>query len=167
MLRRAAVDRGDLAAPPREFGACDAGIGALVDDVIDFAAEREERGDCAPAFGRQEQKAVVEARAALRGFLLAILVRRHRGHSVKMLGDATMLGRARKSGGLLLAILVGRHKRQDFRIEDRGLSGSGFSARIARVTTSAPSRASVARDGGETRRSRRRGSWSGCGRRRR
>ena len=42
-------------------------VGDLVDDVVDFAAERVERGDRAPPLRRQEQEAVVEARAALRG----------------------------------------------------------------------------------------------------
>ena len=54
-----------------------AGIGHLVDDVVDFAAERIERGDRAAARRRQEQEAVVEARAALRGLLLAVLVGCH------------------------------------------------------------------------------------------
>ena len=49
MLRRAGEDRGDLAAPPGELDARDAGIGDLVDDVVDFAAERVQRGDRAPA----------------------------------------------------------------------------------------------------------------------
>ena len=49
----------------------------FVDDVVDLAAERVERGDRAAPRRRQEQEAVVEARAALRGLLLAVLVGRH------------------------------------------------------------------------------------------
>jgi hypothetical protein len=51
-------------APPGELGARDAGVAAFVDDVVDFAAERVERGDRAAPLRRQEQEAVVEARAA-------------------------------------------------------------------------------------------------------
>ena len=64
VLRRAGVRGDDLGAPPRELAARDARVGDLVDDVVDFAAERVQRGDRASPFGRQEQEAVVEARAA-------------------------------------------------------------------------------------------------------
>ena len=63
--------------PPRELDARDVRLAHLVDDVVDFAAERVQRGDRAPARRRQEQEAVVEARAALRRLLLAVFVGRH------------------------------------------------------------------------------------------
>ena len=50
---------------------------ALLDDVIDLAAKGGERGDRSPLVGRQEEKAVVEARATARGFLLAVFVGGH------------------------------------------------------------------------------------------
>ncbi len=77
VLRRAREHGADLAAPPGELRAGEVRIGRLVDDIVDFAAERVERGDRAPPLRRQEHEAVVEARAALRGSLLAILVGRH------------------------------------------------------------------------------------------
>ena len=49
MLRRAVEGARDLLPPPRELGVRDAGVGDLVDDIVDFAAERIERGDRAPA----------------------------------------------------------------------------------------------------------------------
>ena len=77
MLRRPVERARDLLPPPRELRARDGGIRHLVDDVVDLAAERVERGDRAAARRRQEQEAVVEARAALRGLLLAVLVGCH------------------------------------------------------------------------------------------
>ncbi len=53
----------------------------LVDDIVDLAAERVERRDRAAPLGRQEQEAVVEARAAAGRLLLAVLVRRHAARS--------------------------------------------------------------------------------------
>ena len=78
MLRRAGEDLRDFLPPPRELRARHARIGHFVDDVVDLAAERVQRGDRAPARRRQEQEAVVEARPALRRLLLAVLVGRHR-----------------------------------------------------------------------------------------
>ena len=77
MLRRAVERARDLLPPPRELGARDVRVGHLVDDVVDLAAERVERRDRAAPWRRQEQEAVVEARAALRRLLLAVLVGRH------------------------------------------------------------------------------------------
>ena len=48
MLRRAVERARDLRAPPRELGARDGRVGHFVDDVVDLAAERVERGDRAP-----------------------------------------------------------------------------------------------------------------------
>ena len=66
MLRRAGEHGADLLPPPGELRARELRVGDLVDDVVDLAAERVERGDRAPPLRRQEQEAVVEARAALR-----------------------------------------------------------------------------------------------------
>src|SRR6266536_3006096 len=77
MLRLAGERGTDYIAPPPELRPGDAGVYRLVDDVVDLAAERVERRDGASAFGRQEQEAVIEARAALRRFLLAVLVGGH------------------------------------------------------------------------------------------
>jgi hypothetical protein len=52
-------------------------IAALIDNVIDLAAESVQRRNCLPPLRGQEKKAVVKAGAALRCFLLAILFRRH------------------------------------------------------------------------------------------
>ena len=57
-------DRRDLAAATRRASLRPRRVGALVDDVVHLAAERVERGDRAPPLRRQEQEAVVEARAA-------------------------------------------------------------------------------------------------------
>ena len=80
MLRRAVV-RGarPRAATTRAWRARRRRSVDLVDDVVDLAAERVQRGDRAPPLRRQEQEAVVEARAALRGLLLAVVVGRHAG----------------------------------------------------------------------------------------
>ena len=77
MLRRPVERARDLLAPPRELRARDGRIRHLVDDVVDLAAERVERGDRAAPRRRQEHEAVVEARAALRRLLLAVLVGCH------------------------------------------------------------------------------------------
>src|SRR5688572_516862 len=77
VLRAAPVSPGYLVAPPRELRAGDRRVGALVHHVVHFAAERIERRDRPPALRRQEQEAVIEARAAGGGFLLAILMRVH------------------------------------------------------------------------------------------
>src|SRR5205085_8392054 len=53
----------------------------LVGDVVHLAAEGIERRDRAAPVGGQEEEAVVEARAARRGLLLAILVG---GHTVRV-----------------------------------------------------------------------------------
>ena len=106
MLRRAGEHGADLLAPPGELRAGELGIGDFVDDVVDFAAERVERGDRAPPLRRQEQEAVVEARAALRRPLLAVFVGRHaappgrasrwrRGGNTRVARDARPVG-ARK-----------------------------------------------------------------------
>src|SRR6266850_1255004 len=52
-------------------------IARLVHRVVHFAAEGVEGGDRAPAFGRQEEKRVIKARSALRGFVLAVFVGSH------------------------------------------------------------------------------------------
>ncbi len=71
----------DLRAPPRHFHARRLGLRDLVDDVIHFAAERIQRRNRAAPLLRQEKKAVVEARPARGGLLLAVLIGIH--------GDAT------------------------------------------------------------------------------
>ena len=83
MLRRAVERAGDLLPPPRELGLRDVRVVHFVDHVVDLAAERVQRGDRAPPRRRQEQEAVVEARAARRGLLLAVLVRGHEQHRVR------------------------------------------------------------------------------------
>ena len=64
----------DLLAPPVQLGRCHAGIGDFVDDVVDLAAERIERGDRGAPRRRQEQEGVVEARAARGSAFLNILL---------------------------------------------------------------------------------------------
>ena len=58
MLRRAVEDRPDLATPPRQLDARNSRVGSLVDDIVDFAAERVQRGDCTPARRGQQPEAV-------------------------------------------------------------------------------------------------------------
>ncbi len=77
MPRLATEDAPDLVPPPVEPGPRDTGIARLVDRVVDLATEGIEGRDRLPLFGRQEQEAVVETRAAPRGLLLAILVGGH------------------------------------------------------------------------------------------
>ena len=72
-----AIEPLDLEPPPGELGGGHRLVADLVDDVVDLAAEGIERGDRAAPFRRQEQEAVVEARAAARRLVLAVLVRRH------------------------------------------------------------------------------------------
>ena len=69
--------RVDLGAPPSELDARDVRIGDLVDGVVDFAAERVQRRDRGAAPRIEQPKAVVEARAALRRLVGAVLVGRH------------------------------------------------------------------------------------------
>src|SRR5690242_15029926 len=61
MVRLAGEERGDFAAPPRELRGGDLWLELLIHYVIDFAAERVERGDGAAALRRQKQERVVEA----------------------------------------------------------------------------------------------------------
>src|SRR5205085_4107104 len=67
----------EFITPPRKFRGGDLRIEAFVDDVVDLAAEGIERGDRATALRRKEEKGVIEAGAARRGFLLTIIVGRH------------------------------------------------------------------------------------------
>ena len=83
VLRIAGVEFANFLAPPGELGACDAGIRTFVHHIIDFTAVGIQRGDGAAALRRQEQKAVVEAGAALHGFLLAIFGGRHAAYPLK------------------------------------------------------------------------------------
>src|SRR6266496_2738424 len=53
-------------------------LARLVHGVVDFAAKGIEGRDRVPALRRQEQERIVEARAALRCFLLTVFVRSHR-----------------------------------------------------------------------------------------
>src|SRR6185503_7455329 len=76
----------DLLAPPRELRRGHAGVGAFVDDVVDLAAKRIERGDRAAPIRRQEQKAVIEARPAGDRLLLAVFVSVHGFSSCELLG---------------------------------------------------------------------------------
>ena len=66
-------------ATRRACAAASCGVASLVDHVVHLAAERVQRGDGAPALRRQEEEAVVEARAARGGLLLAVFVGRHSG----------------------------------------------------------------------------------------
>ena len=67
----------DLRPPPGHFHARRLGLRDFVDDVIHFPAERvQRRNRAAPLFG-QEQEAVVEARPARGGLLLAVLIGIH------------------------------------------------------------------------------------------
>jgi hypothetical protein len=97
MMRLAGVHRADLLPPPRELGRGELSIGGLVDDVVDLPAEGVERGDRPAPLGRQEEKGIVEARAARGGLLLAVLVGRH-----------TAL---RKSSGQSKALSLGRRRK--------------------------------------------------------
>src|SRR5690606_22679339 len=67
MLRLPGVQALDFAAPPVEARARKLRVGRFVDDVVDLATERVERGDGAPSRWRQEQEAVIETRSAARG----------------------------------------------------------------------------------------------------
>src|SRR5690606_37808239 len=67
----------DLAAPPAELHARDIRVVDLVDDVVDLAAERVQRGDAVAFARRQELEREIEARAAARDFVAAIFDRRH------------------------------------------------------------------------------------------
>ncbi len=82
MLRVAGEEVRDLGAPPRELGAGDPDVAHLVGDVVHLAAESVERRDRAPLLRRQEEEAVVEARAARGRFLLAVFVGRHWGQTL-------------------------------------------------------------------------------------
>src|SRR5439155_3369683 len=75
---RSAEHCSDFATPPRELEPRDARIGDFVDDVVDFAAECIQRDDRAPSLRRKKAEAVVEARAAARGFFFAVGIRSHR-----------------------------------------------------------------------------------------
>ncbi len=71
------VQRLHFVAPPAQFGSRQKGIGTFVHHVVDLAAEGVERRNRLAPQRFEKQKAVVEARAALRGTILAILVRSH------------------------------------------------------------------------------------------
>src|SRR5687768_7478177 len=97
-----------LGPPPRELGARDLGVAHLVGDVVDLAAEGVERGDRAAPLGREEQEAVVEARAALGGFLLAVVVGVHRSIAfARILAQSHLpsTGRWRKTSPAAASIL--------------------------------------------------------------
>ena len=51
VARRAGEERGDFDSPPRELCRRNARVGALVDDVVDLAAEGVQRSDGASPFG--------------------------------------------------------------------------------------------------------------------
>ena len=78
MARRACERLGDLGAPPGELGGGHAGVGDLVDHVVDLAAERIEGRDRGAARLGQEEEGVVEAAARGRGFFLDVLFWGHR-----------------------------------------------------------------------------------------
>jgi hypothetical protein len=65
-------------APPGEFGRCELHVLAFIDHVIDLAAEGVQRGDRSPLRRWQEEEAVIEARTAAGGLLLAVFVGSHR-----------------------------------------------------------------------------------------
>src|SRR6185295_19373674 len=98
VLGLAAVHGRDLVAPPRELGAGDGGVRAVVHDVVDLAAEGVEGGDAAPFFLGQKEEAVIEARAARRGFLAAVLVGRHRWVRRDWYGVTGTARRVRRDG---------------------------------------------------------------------
>jgi hypothetical protein len=75
------LHRCNLVAPPSQLDACDCGIAAFIDRIVDFAAKRIQCGNGASPFGRQEQKAVIKAGPALCGFLLALFVWGHEQES--------------------------------------------------------------------------------------
>src|SRR5258708_2891175 len=77
MLRLAGEKVVDLSAPPCELGRGELRVRGFVDGVIDLTAEGVQGRDGGPALGGQEKKRVVEARAAGRCFLLAILIGIH------------------------------------------------------------------------------------------
>src|SRR5690349_10781433 len=109
MLRVAAEELRHLVPPPAEGHARGRSIARLVDGVVDLAAERVQRGDGAPALWREEQERVIEARAALRCFLPAVFVWRHRASTArpKMSGqsNAVSTGRCRKTSPRALSSL--------------------------------------------------------------
>ncbi len=70
---------GELIAPPGQLLIGHAGVLGVVHDIVDLPAPGIEGGNGPPPLGRQEQEAVIEAGAALRGFFLAILIGRHAG----------------------------------------------------------------------------------------
>ena len=103
----------------------------LVDDVVDFAAEGVQRRDRAAPLRRQEQEAVVEARAALRGLLLAVLVGRHRGGRCT---PASAVAATRANRGRAAPDAPGRRRRR------RRRCGRGCGAR-RRARRGSPARA--------------------------
>src|SRR5690606_30070326 len=68
----------DLRAPPCQLDARHRRVGTFVHHVVYLAAERVQRGNGAPALGRQEQERIIKTRTALGGLFLAVLVRRHK-----------------------------------------------------------------------------------------
>ena len=77
MLRLAGIELGDFLPPPGELGARNLQVLALIDDVVDLPAKGVERGDRPPPVRGQEHEAVVEARSARSGLLLAVFFRSH------------------------------------------------------------------------------------------
>ncbi len=67
----------DFFAPPHQFGARHAFVGAVVDCIVDLAAESIQRRDGASPLCRQEQEAVIKTGSALSGLLLAVIVWGH------------------------------------------------------------------------------------------
>ena len=107
----------------------------LVDDVVDLAAERVQRDDPAAPFRRQEQEAVVEARAAVRGLLLAVVVGRHL--SERYTPAAVAAGRPRGFGRTGDAVGSGNPAAAvRTRPPGRGAAGRGRRAPTARRASS-------------------------------
>src|SRR5690242_16982284 len=67
----------DLLPPPSKLGARDRRVSAFINHVVHLTAKCIERGNRAPLFQRQIEKAVIEAGTALYCFFLTILVWGH------------------------------------------------------------------------------------------
>src|ERR1022692_6972 len=142
MLWHAAEDRGDLRAPPFELDPSDCRIEGLVDRIVDFAAERIERDNRAPPLGRQEAKAVIEARAARGVLLFAISVGVHEDQGNKARADIAAqsprdsIGRWRNTSPLTASIERRMRKPPATTILSSSLSLSGNACANARPDSS-------------------------------
>src|SRR6185503_9682625 len=99
MLRLPVIDVADFLPPPCELGARDPEVVTFVHHVVHLAAECVKGGNRAAAIRGQEKKAVIKARAARHGPLLAVLVGTHRIERNSMSGQSRRpsTGRKRKT----------------------------------------------------------------------